>query len=95
MSDDTKEPFFSKEKQDIALKWLEDKWPRKVCDICGNMNWNLFQSMIVPMNFENGRIVDGKVMPQVAVVCANCGNTKFFSAVLVGILNPGSEESAN
>lgn len=35
--------YFDKQKQEKALKWLEDKWPKnkRKCEICGNEHWQL------------------------------------------------------
>lgn len=86
MSNSNKEPFFSKEKQDKALQWLSEKWGNRTCECCGQNNWNIADMLVAPPTFEGGMTLGGKTMPQVVVTCTNCGNTKHFNAVIMGVV---------
>lgn len=87
MSEKNKDHFFSKEKQEKATKWLNDKLQNKKCECCGDNTWHVADFLVAPPRFESGTILGGKVMPQVAIICNNCGNTKYFNAIKMGIID--------
>ena len=87
MSKDNKEPFFNQERQEKALEWLKEKLQNKKCECCGNNNWNIADFIVTSPRFEDGMVLGGKMMPHVASTCSNCGNTKFFNAVMMGIVD--------
>lgn len=77
------------QKKKIALDWLGEKWPinKRVCDVCGHSQWNLAEDIIAPMAFSEGSIMlGGRSYPQLMVICTNCGNTKYFNAVMIGLV---------
>jgi len=82
--------YFDKEKQAKALKWLEDKWPAKHrdCEICKKQDWNISQHIVAPPTFTetSSLSVGGFTYPQFMLLCNNCGNTKYFNAVISGIV---------
>lgn len=87
--DDVKEKFFDEEKQRIALKWFKEKWPedRHNCEICNTNSWSLAEDVVVAMPLNDKKIVlGGRSYPQIMLVCKNCGNTKYFNAVTMGII---------
>lgn len=80
--------YFNKEKQEKALKWLEDKWLKKdrACEVCKNTHWQLAEDLIMPLPFIGGGLtVGGNSYPSVLLICNNCGNSKFFNAVIMKI----------
>lgn len=101
MTDDTKEKYFSKEKQELAQKWLNDKWKNRTCECCGRNTWTLAEDLVMPMTFTGGGLVlGGPTYPQIMVICTNCGNSKTFNAILAKVIpeNPkidgGNDEKA-
>jgi hypothetical protein len=80
--------FLPKEKQEKALKWLNDKWPqhKRECEICGTSNWDIQPFLTTPLLYKDNSInLGGMSVPQVSVVCKNCSNTKYFSAIRMGL----------
>ncbi len=46
----------------------------------------------MPMPFVGGGlIVGGPTYPQVMIVCTVCGNTKYFNAVIMGVVEKEGE----
>ena len=90
-----KDKYFDKTKQAKAVKWLNAKWVNKTCSCCGNNIWTVLDDLVMPMNFTGGGLVlGGATYPQVMANCANCGYTKFFNAVMMGIVVDEGIENA-
>lgn len=86
--------YFSKEKQEKALKWLEEKWKkdRRACEVCGNDQWTLIEDLVMPLPFVGGDItLGGNSYPHILITCINCGNSKLFNAVALKIVGQGKE----
>ena len=80
--------FLPKEKQDQAIKWLNDKWKNQICECCGGRDWTLNGHLTTPINFQQGAFhFGGMAYPSLGVVCKNCGNTKHFNAVAMGLVD--------
>lgn len=76
---------------DAAIAWLRSKEPEPdfQCDFCGQRpDWQVTPVVSLRLWSE-----PGGVFPMFSMSCANCGNTKFFNAVLAGVLpsEPGEE----
>jgi hypothetical protein len=57
------------------------------CEFCGTAKWNIAEHIVIPHFF--GTRMPPVTYPQFMLACTNCGNTKYFSAVLVpGLLTP-------
>lgn len=79
--------YFDKEKQDKAINWINSKWTVKTCEVCQHNVWEVSDFIIVSPRFEGGGIsLGGQVAPHIMVTCKNCANTKFFNAVMMGIV---------
>ena len=81
--------YFDKEKQQIALKWLEEKWPKgkRKCICCGKKQWTLAEDLVMPLRFIGGQFeIYGSTYPHVLLVCTTCGHSLFFNAVKMGIV---------
>ena len=75
-----------KEKQKIS-EWINKKCRNMKCECCGSKIWNLNEHIIAPVNVQNGSLaLGGSMTPQVILTCSNCGNTKYFNAVMIGLL---------
>lgn len=84
-----KTEYFDKEKQEKALKWLNEKWEndKRACECCGNKEWQLAKDLVMPPRFEGDNLVIwGNCYPHLLITCLNCGNSKLFSAVLSGVV---------
>jgi predicted nucleic-acid-binding Zn-ribbon protein len=81
------------EQVDNIKVWLREKVVNP-CEACGDSNWLINERIVAPMNFSaNGALSGGKVLPHFCVICKNCGNTRFFNAVLTGILKKEQKDS--
>ncbi len=90
MSEDKKN-IFDDEKKKIVFKWFEEKWPvnKHNCEICNNNTWSLAEDIVTAMPlYDKSIVLGGRSYPQVMLVCKNCGNTKYFNAVTMGLI-PG------
>ncbi len=85
---------FTKEKQDQAIKWINEKWKhQKNCEVCGSTTWELAGHFTSPLTFSNGGIqIGGTSYPCVSVVCKTCANTKHFNAVVMGLIEPAKKD---
>jgi len=94
MSEDKPKRFFDEEKKKKALEELSKKWTgKKECEICGTNNWSVPDDIVMPMAFTGGGLtIGGPTYPQLQIICSNCGNTKIFNAVILGIAPKGGED---
>lgn len=75
-----------------AIAWFEEKKKIRTCDCCGENSWMLSEDIVTTPIFSNsGMIIGGKSYPHVMLICNNCGNTKLFNAVKMGILPPSDK----
>lgn len=82
-----KKKFFDERKKKKALEWINEKCPNLICECCQQKSWILTEDMVMPMPFVGGGlIVGGPTYPQVMIVCTVCGNTKYFNAVVMGVV---------
>lgn len=82
MTEDDKQKIFD---------WLDQKWPsyNRCCEICGKGEWQIPRYLVNPPVLENGQMqLTNKGFPQVMVVCANCGHTRYFNALTIAGLLP-------
>lgn len=88
---------FDEETQKKALKWLDEKWPveRRSCDVCGAQHWSISTDFTTPVVFDGGFHFGGRAYPTVGVICQNCGNTKYFNAVKMGLIEETREDRHN
>lgn len=84
---------FDQETQKKALEWLDKKWPqtKRECEICGAKKWSIPTDFTTPIVFDDGLQIGGTSYPSVNLICENCGNTKYFNAVKMGLLEEKSE----
>lgn len=64
---------------------LEEKWPEpRKCPICSNENWDISNRIFT----LRGVFKLSEAYPVVAVTCTNCGFSRFFNLIVLGILKP-------
>lgn len=88
--------IFNKEKQEKAVKWIDQKCPNLKCECCQQSAWSLAPDLVMPMPFTgSGNIVlGGNSYPLMQLICNTCGNTKIFNAIIMGLVD-GKEEVKN
>lgn len=93
MSDDSKDLTISPEELEKAKAWFESKWPEEkhACEVCGNNSWHIGHHLVTPLTYKKGINIGGIAYPFFIVGCSNCGNTKFFNALQMGLLRNKEE----
>ncbi|HEY7423267.1 MAG TPA: hypothetical protein VH682_03405 [Gemmataceae bacterium] len=70
--------------------WLEANCPDLTCPVCQSKTWDTGEIGIL-MPLRDGKITySGPAIPLLPLVCKKCAYTHLFSAVLMGLLRPGS-----
>jgi hypothetical protein len=72
-----------------VIRFLDSKAPGLSCPVCKQKNFilgNGFVNESVIDHLEQGVIIGGPSMPEVVIVCSNCGNILKFSAGVMGLL---------
>jgi len=66
---------------------------RFLCSVCSARGWVLSERVFELPEFQaRGSIIGGPRIPLVAAICKKCGNTLFFSAIHMGVVEPIKEE---
>ena len=70
---------------DEIIKIFDSKGIKEECECCGKSDWTLMTNFasLVLQTTDNPLL---SVFPVVAVQCQNCGNMRFFSREVLGIL---------
>jgi len=73
-----------------AIEWIKRKSLNKGCEVCGQNHWIVPTEVVAPINMKDGflQIGGGNSYAHFLSICGNCGNTKFFNAVISGIIEP-------
>ena len=66
---------------------------RLLCSVCSGQEWVLSDRVFELPEFQaRGLIIGGPRIPVVVVTCKKCGNTLFFNAIHVGVVEPIKKE---
>lgn len=82
------------------LAWLKERWvTSKECQICRHNRWSVPDDLVAPP-VMTGNVMElgGKTYPAFMVVCANCGFTHYFNAVIANIRPnnpPGGQDGSS
>lgn len=81
------------DKQKIT-NWIQDKCGNMRCTCCGYGQWQLMDFATLPIGFDvrSTRFFYHQGLPQISVVCTNCGHIKNFSPGVMGIKPEEPEE---
>lgn len=73
--------------QEKILRWLNEKCGQLRCFCCGMGNFQIAEPATLPVGWETntGRIHYAIGLPQVSLICSNCGNILNFSLFTMGI----------
>lgn len=74
--------------------WINKNLKDKHCPICQNTKWSIPDKFLELRSFSGGNLVvgAGSVYPFVAFICAECGYTMLFNAVMAGLIEkPGGK----
>jgi predicted nucleic-acid-binding Zn-ribbon protein len=79
---------------EVAKTWLETHCRNMACPCCGTNAWTIGDiSTMLPLQ-GNAVQLGGTVTPTVSLACTNCGYMRFFSAVIMGLAEPGAPPAA-
>lgn len=80
----------NKEQQDKLIAKLNQVWKNKNCEVCGQQNWMIDDTLFELREFHGGRTVlgSGVIKPLITISCASCGNTKMMNAIQLGLVDP-------
>ncbi len=70
-------------------EWFKKRWTKDSrCFFCSENNWAIGEHTVAPINMSprGGINIGGPQYPQVMLICNNCGNTLYFNAPLIGIV---------
>lgn len=59
-----------------------------VCRECGEKQIVVADDLVSPVIYQGGLVLGGSAYPQGMLICNNCGNTRFFNAVILGVVPP-------
>jgi hypothetical protein len=63
---------------------------------CNAHNWILNDKVFELREFQGGGLIIGgesSVFPVITVTCKDCGNTYFFNAILLGVIEKGDGQA--
>lgn len=74
------------DKQEI-IDWLSGKCGQMRCTCCGYGKWEVIPLATLPiaMDLRSTRFFYSQGLPQVGVLCTNCGHILYFSPSVMGI----------
>jgi len=94
LSDSEQKPgvLSSAEKAKIDA-WLKEKWQgQALCPVSKDVKWLIADHLVQPLSIiAGGLAIGGGGYPQAMVICATCGFTMYFNAVLIGLM-PTTDE---
>ena len=81
------------EQMEKVLQYLDKKWGEsKTCPVCNHGDWTVFERVYDIREYhKEGMVLGGGVIPFVIASCDNCGNTRFFNAIIAGVVKPQEE----
>lgn len=95
-SDPKEAPSRAKESdwKEAFVKKINEKVSNSgICKECGKSQTQLAPDVVTPMISTGGGVsIGGNSYPQAMVVCANCGHTRYFNLVALGIDVPGAKK---
>lgn len=64
-----------------------------ICKECGHTGVQLAPDIVTPMTFTPGGVsIGGSSYPQAMIVCSNCGHTRYFNLVALGVDIAGAKK---
>jgi hypothetical protein len=84
----------NKEQQDKLIEKLNRFWKNKTCEVCGQQNWMIDDTLFELREFHGGRTVlgSGAIKPLITISCTSCGNTKMMNAIQMELVDPKNPE---
>lgn len=64
------------------------------CSLCGSGEWVVNDTIFEMREFQGGNLVIGggtAILPVIPITCKQCGNTVFFNALSLGVIESKNE----
>jgi hypothetical protein len=78
------------EQQELAIKWIREKLSMRSCPSCGQLKGfalgEILALPIVKVSGEGITVDMDNSVPAVPLVCHNCGDIRFFSALAMRLI---------
>ncbi len=76
-----------------VLNWINSKWSGRPCPMCGSRHLDVVDKAFQLMEFHKGAAlaVGGPTFPVVPIICTNCGNILFVSAIMTGVVETAAK----
>ena len=84
----------TKEHPEEIIKKLS-KFFKNSCQVCSGNEWILNERVFELREFEGGKLIiggGGNTFPVLAVACKSCGNTYFFNAIILKIIDKDNDK---
>ncbi|MBI2796794.1 MAG: hypothetical protein HYX65_08835 [Gemmatimonadetes bacterium] len=80
----------------VIVDWLNAKCGQMRCTCCGYGKWEILPIATLPiaLDLRSTRFFYSQGLPQVGVLCTNCGHVLYFSPAVIGI-KPDEPQAAN
>jgi len=78
------------EQFDVALAKIQKNDKPQLCPVCQKGDWLISDTIFELRGFNQGSIVigsDSKVYPVFVLACKECGYTRLFSAISLGLVD--------
>jgi|CXWL01.1.fsa_nt_gi hypothetical protein len=87
----------NKKQQEKLISKLNEVWKNKSCEVCGQQNWEIDDTLFELREFHGGRTVlgSGAIKPLITIACTSCWNIKLMNAIHLGIVDPKNPDGEN
>lgn len=77
------------EQNEKVKNYLNEKWPEpQACVVCKKVDWSSSDKLFALKEYgPEHPLLERSELPVIALVCNNCGNTMFFSAISLNLIN--------
>jgi hypothetical protein len=85
-----KEGKLTEQEKQLIADWLATRWPtaQQSCPICNDSLWLISDHLVMPVPLGPGnaiRLLGGIGYPQVMLISAKCGYTRYFNFPMMGL----------
>jgi len=84
--------------EELTRQWLKKHFADpnddglKSCEVCNHKAWTIQNALFTPVHWVGQGVNLGLSFVQVLLFCSNCGNTKAFSAKVMGLVGDGKSD---
>ncbi|MEM9299988.1 MAG: hypothetical protein AAGA64_16625 [Bacteroidota bacterium] len=88
MTNNKEKSTLNPEQLERAIQWLNQKTVSPLtCESCHHDKWMIGPDIVAPMPLiGNSYNLEEGLIPQFTITCTNCGNTKYYNAIIAGVV---------